>query len=147
VTNKFILPVFWSLVGLFVIARGVGFIPYMGFWSLAISGFIFWLPFFLLGLTLLILVVRADIDKTFKKFLILTASSAVGLFVSIILHNLVFGLFTQWFGEDFWERSGIGDEPFFFMMAIFICPIAYLIGAVGSIVVMMRRKTRKTSAV
>jgi len=98
------------------------------------------LLFFALGLALLILTVRARLDRLLKRFLLVTSSSAVGIFASILLHNLVYGAFIQLFGEDFWERTGIGDEPFFFIMTIFICPIAYLVGTVGSIVLMLRRR-------
>jgi ABC-type multidrug transport system permease subunit len=76
-----------------------------------------------------------------KKFLILTGASAVGMAGSQFLHNLVFGLFIQLFGADFWDRIGIGDEPVFFMLAVFVCPLAYLVGAVGSIVLMVRRRS------
>jgi len=143
VTDKFILPVFWALVGVFIlvaiaIAIAMLFIPPE--WEMALSPWIVIIPttviFFLLGLTLLILVARASIGETFKKFLILTGASTVGFIVSFILHNLISGLFSQWFG---------GDEPFFFMMAVFVCPIAYLVGTVGSIVLIIRRKIYKTS--
>jgi hypothetical protein len=98
------------------------------------------LLFFALGLTLLILTARTKLDKIFKSFLLLTASSAVGVFAAILLHGVVYGLFILIFGEDFWERIGMSDEPFFFLMALFICPIAYLVGTVGNIVLILRRK-------
>jgi hypothetical protein len=105
------------------------------------------LLFFALGLTLLILTARVELDKLFKSFLLLTGSSAVGFFVGILLHGIVYGLFILIFGEGFWERIGIPDEPFFFLMAIFICPIAYLVGTVGSIVLILRRKRYGTPSV
>jgi hypothetical protein len=152
-TNKFVLPVFWALFSVFVVfvivmqlgppmgqlineSLGIDFVPSLFF----ISGSLF----FLLGLTLLILAVRAEIDRTFKKFLILTGAAAVGIFASMLLHNLVYGAFILWFGEGFWERVGIEDEPFFFMLAIFICPLAYLVGTVSSIVLIIRRKKHET---
>jgi hypothetical protein len=100
------------------------------------------LLFLALGLTLLILTIkaRARLDRPLKRFLLLTSSSAVGVFASILLHGVVFGLFILIFGEDFWSRTGIGDEPFFFIMGLFICPVAYLVGTIGSIVLMFRRK-------
>jgi hypothetical protein len=100
------------------------------------------LLFLALGLTLLILTVRARarLDRLLKRFLLLTSSSAVGVFTSILLHGVVFGLFILFFGQDFWTRAGIEDEPFFFIMGLFICPVAYLVGTIGSIVLMFRRK-------
>ena len=156
--NKSILPVFWALIGAFVVfaivmqvlmgppvrqlineSLGVDFAPSLFF----ISGSLF----FLLGLTLLILTARAKLDKIFKSFLLLTGSSAVGIFVSILLHGAIYGLFILILGEDFWDRIGIPDEPFFFIMALFVCPIAYLVGTVGSIVLIIRRKRQKTQTV
>jgi hypothetical protein len=91
--------------------------------------------------------VKAELDRTFKKFLILTGSAAAGILVSMLLHNLVYGAFIQWFGEGFWERTGLEDEPFFFMMAVFVCPLAYLVGTVGSIATIIRRKKHETQRV
>ena len=100
------------------------------------------LLFLALGLTLLILTVRARarLDRPLKRFLLLTSSSAVGVFASILLHSVVFGLFILIFGEDFWSRTGLEDEPFFFIMGLFVCPVAYLVGTIGSIVLMFRKK-------
>ncbi len=155
-TNKFVLPVFWALFGVFIVfvivmqlgppmrqlineSQGVDFVPSLFF----ISGSLF----FLLGLALLILAVKAEIDRAFKKFLILTGAAAVGIFASMLLHNLVYGAFILWFGEGFWERIGLEEEPFFFMMAIFVCPLAYLVGTVGSIVLIIRRRKQEAQTV
>ena len=100
------------------------------------------LLFLALGLALLILTIRARArpDRLLKRFLLLTSSSAVGVFASLLLHGVVYGLFALLFGEDFWSRTGLEDEPFFFIMGLFVCPIAYLVGTVGSIVLMIRKK-------
>ena len=71
-----------------------------------------------------------------KKFLILLGASFGGFFVSVLLHNAIYGLFIHFFGADFWNG---GDEPVFFFMAIFVCPIGFLVGAVGSIVLAIKR--------
>jgi hypothetical protein len=152
--NRFIMPVFWSLLGAFVLV----FISFTVMnppkrtllndlypdevVGAAVSIFFQFsgLLFFALGLTLLILTVRAKLNKIFKRFLLLTSSSAVGVFVSTLLHGIVYGLFILIFGADFWDRIGIGDEPFFFIMAIFVCPVGYLVGIVGSIVLVVKRK-------
>ena len=150
--NKSVLPVFWALFGVFVAfvivmqvlmgppmrqlineSLGVNFAPSLFF----ILGSLF----FLLGLALIILTARAKLDKLFKSFLLLTGSSAVGVFVSILLHGVIYGLFILLLGEGFWDRTGITDEPFFFIMAIFVCPLAYLVGTAGSIVLIIRRRT------
>ena len=69
----------------------------------------------------------------------LQGASAVGIPVGVVLHNLVYGVFIYFFGENFWDRIGISDEPVFFVLAIVVCPIAFLVGTIGSIVLMVRR--------
>ncbi|MBU0708367.1 hypothetical protein KJ596_01290, partial [Patescibacteria group bacterium] len=61
----------------------------------------------------------------------------------VILHNLVYGLFIVLFGADFWERIGLGDEPVLFLLAIFVCPIAFLIGVVGSAILLLKRRDKQ----
>jgi hypothetical protein len=152
--NRSILPVFWALLGAFIlvfISFNVMNPPIRTLLNdlypdeviaIAVSTFFQFsgLLFFALGLALLILTARAKLDKIFKRFLLLTGSSAVGVFVSILLHGVLYGLFILIFGEGFWDRIGIPDEPAFFIMALIICPIAYLVGTVGSIVLVVRRK-------
>jgi len=54
-----------------------------------------------------------------------------------ILHNLVYGLFILLFGEGFW---GEGDEAFFFIIALIVCPILFLIGTIGSFILIRKKK-------
>jgi len=142
--GKLSWPIFWALVGVFVIIASVfsiaTFVPaFRGpifLWFLIISG----VAFFLLGVALIVLTVREKVKGMRKKFLLLTGASSAGFFVSILLHNVIYGLCIYWFGADFWERTGIGDEPFFFFMAIAVCPIGFLVGTVGSIVLALKNK-------
>jgi len=138
--GKISWPIFWALVGIFVVIASVFFIPavrelLMGLLFLIISGAVF----LLLGVALIVLTVKEKVAGMLKKFFILTGASAAGFFVSFLLHNAIYGLFIHWFGADFWDRIGLGDEPFFFIMAILVCPIGFLVGAVGSIVLRIKR--------
>jgi hypothetical protein len=161
-TNKFIRPLFWAVLGAFILVFLSIFIMnppirtilnnlYPGE-NIAVAVSVFFLfsglLFFALGLTLLILTVRAraKLDSLLKRFLLLTGSSAVGVIASILLHGVVYGLIILIFGEDFWSRTGIGDEPFFFILGLMVCPIAYLVGTVGSIVLMFRGKKPESAS-
>jgi len=75
-----------------------------------------------------------------SKFVVLAGASFVGFFVSVLLHNAVYGLFIHFFGADFWDRIGVGDEPFFFIIALFVCPIGFFVGLVGSVVQFIKKK-------
>ena len=139
--RKLSWPIFWALVGIFIVIASVFVIPtfrelLMGFLFITISG----TAFFLLGVALILLTVKEKVGGMLKKFFILTGASAIGIPVSIFLHNAIYGLFIYWFGADFWDRIGLGDEPVFFIIATIVCPLGFLVGAVGSIVLAIKRR-------
>lgn len=78
-------------------------------------------------------------DRKLKKYLILTAASIAAFVICIILHNVTYGLLIYLFGEDCWDKIGISDEPFFFLLAVFVCPVLFLIGVAGSIVLIIKK--------
>lgn len=96
--------------------------------------------FIVLSVVLLILIFKKRISGNLKKFLLLSGISPLAMVASIILHNLVYSLFIFFFGADFWERIGMSDEPFFFFLATIVCPAAFLIGLVGSFILLFRSK-------
>jgi len=98
------------------------------------------LIFFLLSIILIVFTFKKKVGGKLKKFLLLTGISPLVMVVSVILHNLVYGLLILFFGANFWERIGLGDEPFFFLLAIVICPIAFLIGLLGSVILLIKAK-------
>ena len=148
--SKLSWPIFWALLVTFVVMIGISpfaalvpaFRGHLLLWFFIILGVVF----FLLGLALIVLTVKERVGGMLKKFLILTGASAVGLPVFVLLHNAIYGLFIYWFGADFWDRIGIEDEPFFFIMATVVCPIGFLVGAVGTIVLVMKRKQVEQSS-
>jgi len=140
VNGKLSWAIFWALIGVFVVIVGVFSIPplrdlLMGFLFIIISGVVF----FLLGVALIFLTVKEKVRGIRGKFLILTGASSAGILVSVLLHNAIYGLFVHFFGTDFWHRIGLGDEPVFFIIAVFLCPVAFLVGAVGSIVLAIKK--------
>lgn len=131
-SDKLRWPTFWALVGVFLVIVCLFAIPAFGD---LLSGSLWFLSpfalFFLLGVALIIFSVRGSASGWLKKFFILTGASAAGVLVSIALHNLIYGLFA-----DFWAS---GDEFFFFVMALIVCPLGFLVGLVGTIVIGARR--------
>ena len=133
------LIVFWIIVTFFILMVAgmylgmfLPFFPVISLPSIAVIS--------LSGIALIVLAARAKFTKISKAFFILTGSAAAGMGISIVLHNLIFALFIKLFGEGFWERIGIGDEPVLFILATIICPVALLVGAIGSIVFIARKK-------
>jgi len=125
-------------VGVFLVIVSAFFIPV--FRDLLRGPLLFLLPFavfFLLGGALIFFTVKEKVGGILKKFLLLTGASSAGFIMFILLHNLIYGLFIHFFGAEFWNG---GDEPFFFIMAIIVCPIGFLVGAVGSVVLFIKRR-------
>jgi hypothetical protein len=139
---KSVWVIFWVMVLFFVIIACMilGFVPSAGSFSFGLIIFPAFVIFVGLGVTLIVLTVKTKVTGLLKAFLLLTGASAVGLPVFSVLHNLVYALFIRFFGADFWGE--IGDEPVFFILAVIVCPIGYLVGAVGSIVIAIKNKKR-----
>ncbi|MBN1502304.1 hypothetical protein JW930_02065 [Candidatus Woesearchaeota archaeon] len=76
---------------------------------------------------MLIIKARKIKNKPARRFLYLTGVGASGILVCSILHNLVYALFIVLFGQGFWK-----DEPVFFIIALIICPLLFLIGTIGT---------------
>jgi hypothetical protein len=149
--GKLIWPIFWTLIAVFfvLVIFIFGITPEafasiidrsLFVWVLAIAG----AAILLLGAALIFFTVKEKVGGMLKKFLLLTGASAAGLPVFAVLHNLVYALLILWFGEDFWGANG--DEPVFFILATIVCPIGFLVGAVGTIVLANKNKRAKYSS-
>jgi len=80
----------------------------------------------LLGVALIVLTVKEKVAGMPGVFLLLSGASAAGMVVSIIMHNVM----GSWVGVE---------EPLSFIMAVYVCPIAFLVGGVGSIVLAFKK--------
>jgi len=129
-----------STLGMYGMILILQFIPSLMVPSITLPNIVF--PSFailsILGIVLIILAARAKFTKISKIFFILTGSSALGIGVSSVLHNLLFALLIKLFGEEF--GASMGDEPVFFILATIVCPLALLVGIIGSIVFIAKKK-------
>ena len=91
--------------------------------------------FFALAIALLVLTVKLKEPLIRRIFFLLTGASAVGIPIFAILHNLVYGLF-------FHGKAG-DDEAVFFILAVIVCPALFVVGMLGSIVLLISDKLRK----
>lgn len=97
---------------------------------------------FIIGIALIVFIVKRVEKGLLRKFLLTMGASVVGFPIFVLLHNVVYGMFIHFFGNDFWTG---GDEPFFFIMAVIVCPLGFVVGVIGSIVLTIRRlKERNT---
>ena len=132
-----ILVIFWITFAFFIMVMAgmyFYFVPYVGI----ITGLVSRAILSILGIVLIILAAKGKFIKIARVFFILTGASALGMGISVILHNLVFALLIKLFGESIF--GSMGDEPVFFILATIICPLTLLAGAIGSIVFISKKK-------
>lgn len=134
------LPIFWLLVviSLFVIVQF--FVPVV---NEMLRGPIFLAPiiiFSLTGLVLLILTWKERAKNKLTKFLFLTGLSATGLFVFSFLHNAFYALNTVVGHITMLHYLTEWLHVLFFLISIPICPLGFLIGVIGSIVMLYKKK-------
>ncbi len=129
--------IFWALVVIFVllvggIAKRWMFCGHrMPLWGLAVIAIIFCA----LAVVLLVLTLKLKEQGLRKWFFIVTGVSAAAIPICAILHNVVYGLF--------YAGKGEGDEAFFFILAVIVCPILFAVGMLGSIVLFISDRFRK----
>ena len=141
--GKLIWSVFWALVGVWVIFVGMIFAPpakelLFGEYNPTLLGYIFISSGTViitgLGVTLLVLTAKAEVERRLKKFLLLTEASFVGFPVFAVLHNAVSLLLNT-------------EEAVFFTLAFPVCPLGFLVGVVGIIVLRVKKsRTEKKLA-
>ncbi len=132
-TLRATMVVFWLIIALYALILVFAFMP-MEARSLKQATGVAFIPIIgilvVLGVTELIMVLRdRNLARLRRGFLLLTAIATIGTPVSIILHNVVSYLVGIWFGAS--------EEGFFFIMALIVFPILFIVGAAGSIITMI----------
>ena len=75
--------------------------------------------------------------RRLRIFLLVAGISLGAFIISVFLHNAIYGLFIHFFGADFWDRVGVGDEPVFFIIAL-LSVVAFAVGIIGSLVMFFK---------
>lgn len=138
--TKRIKIIFWTLVGFFILVLAEMFIPAV---REVFSGSILFLTpfviFSVLGLALLILVLKEKRKDKLSKFLLLTGGAATTFFLSVFLHNLFYAL--NILAGQIKILAFIAEvlSVIFFFMAVPIALLAFLVGLIGSLVVIIRQ--------
>lgn len=134
--DKLIKVIFYTLIVLFTI---IAFVILSPFEILSIHTFfpiilMIVITFFILGIALVVLTRKSKLEGKQRRFLILTGTSASGFFIGVILHNFLYalGIITNsipvlHFSFEFLHGA-------FFIIAVLVCPIGFIVGVVGSLV-------------
>ena len=127
--GKLIWSICWAMVAVFAITIGtmVADVYLAGDFTMGYIIIPAWVIFAGLGVTLLVLTLKRKVEGVLKLFLLLTGSSAAGFAVFVLLHNLVSALFDI-------------EEPVFFALATVVCPLGFLAGIVGTIILTIKHK-------
>ena len=94
---------------------------------------------FLLGLALLILSVRWKQRTLLRIFWIRAGASTAGFALGSVLHNAFYALATVTGNWPILNAAMEVLEVAFFLIATLLCPVAFLVGTVGAIVLIVRR--------
>jgi lysylphosphatidylglycerol synthetase-like protein (DUF2156 family) len=141
--RRILMTLFWVLVVVFVVAASFFLIPalrdFLGFPLMAASGF----AFLILGAALVFLTRGLKVKGRLRKFLILTGASSAGLFISVVLHNAFYALGTVVSHIAVLKYLVGFLEIVFFFVAVPICPVGFLVGAVGSIVMFLKKEKKE----
>ena len=134
--------IFWALVLVSILIIIQFFVPVI---TDLVSGPIFLLPiavFCLLGIALIIFTVKEKVKGKLKVFLMLTGISSAGFFICIVLHNLLYALGI--ISSQIVVLKYLFEilHVTFFLIATLGCPVGFLVGVVGSIVVIVKRKKK-----
>jgi len=136
VKGKLIWSIFWALVGVFVIFVTMIFTPPLrallaGEENPTLMGYVFFISVGViitgLGVTLLVLTAKAEVERRLKVFLLLAEASFVGFPIFAILHNAVSALLNT-------------EEAVFFTLATIVCPLGLLAGAIGIILLTIKNR-------
>ena len=131
---------FWGLAGIFLVILCQFFVPVF---DDLLTGYLFLVPmaiFCILGIILLVLTLREKAGGKLRKFLLLTGISATGFFVFVILHNAFYALSVVTKGIFALNYLMQGLHIIFFLMATPVCLIGFLVGLVGSVVFLIRKR-------
>jgi len=137
--------VFWAMVAAFVaLILTVLFPDALTFFRplfLSLMGLCF-----LLGLALLVLAARWQARNLLWTFWILAGASVAGAALGSVLHNAFYALGIV---TDQWPALSTAMEVLevgFFVLAVLVCPVAFLVGTVGAIVLIVRRRVPAAAA-
>lgn len=108
------------------------------------SVFILWILHFAVGVALIITTYKEKISGKHKFFLLLSGFSSAGFLLGVVLHNLLYALGT------ITENLGILNKiiNFFevasFLAATIICPVGFIVGMVGTLIILKRSQPEKS---
>lgn len=131
--------IFLFLIGIFLVILSMFLIPPVREFFKGPLFLVIFAAFSFLGFALIFMTLKEKVKGKLKKFLLLTGVSSLGFFIGVLLHNFLYALAV--ITEDIVILHYLMEalQVVFFIMAVFICPIGFLIGTGGSLVVFFKK--------
>ncbi|MFC1727558.1 hypothetical protein ACFL0Y_03470 [Patescibacteria group bacterium] len=131
--KRSLLLVFWLIISFFSLTLASFFIPVISSLFQGPQFMLLPLGVFILGGALVWLTLKQEKKGLLRKFLLLTGGSAMGLLAFSVLHNLFYAV--EVITKDVLLISRLAGliHALFFIVAVIICPIGFLVGAIGTI--------------
>jgi hypothetical protein len=138
---KILKKVFYSMIGIFVLILCFFVVPFSDTLRRTLFPYagLLGLAFLILGIMLIVFTIKAKVKGKLKVFLILVGGSAGMVLVSVLLHNLVYALAIV--SENIVWLSWLFEflHGTFFIIGLLVCPIVFIVGVVGSIVMFCKK--------
>jgi len=139
--KKSLIITFYTLILFFILILSEIFIEVVG--ELFKGSFFFLVPFIifcLLGILLVFLVLKQGIQGKLRKYLLLTGASATSFFIFVFLHNVFYGL--EVISSNIILLKNLMGilHIIFFIIALLICPLIFLISTIGSIIIFIEKR-------
>ncbi len=142
--NKKLKFTLWSLIIVFVLiiiemftlGMDIGIIRTITIYSM----FILWFLFFLLGIILVVLTYKSKVKGKLKIYLLLTGISSLMFPIGAVLHNVFYALGIMVENIIILRYLMSILEVMFFLIAVLISPILFLVGAIGSIILFRKER-------
>jgi len=134
---------FWTLILFFLLISSEIFVEAIR--ELFKGSLFFLVPFVvfsLLGVLLVFLTFKQDIQGKIRKYLLLTGISAISFFIFVFLHNLFYGLGIISSNIILLKSLMEVLHVIFFIVALFVCPLVFLIGVIGSIIIFIKPRKK-----
>ncbi len=133
--------IFWILVINFVLILSQIFIPAIR--NLFRGSPLFFFSFAtlsVLGVILIFLTIKKKVKGKLKGFLLLTGISSPGFFMSVLLHNFLYALAEITKQINLLSRLFEVLHVIFFIIAVIVCPIGFLVGIIGSLLLINKKE-------
>lgn len=133
--------VFYALIVMGLVIIGQFFVPL--FQDFFRGTILFLLPFLIfssLGGALIFFTLKKKTKSRLKIFLLITGISSAGFFVCVVLHNLFYALGVLSSSILVLKYLMGFLHAAFFLVGVIGCPIGFLVGVIGSLVLMRKKK-------